>query len=60
MIAILNSKFTRSILMAGTSAIVLGIVTPSVAQETEEDEQRILGAITVTTQKLRNQFKTCE
>lgn len=37
--------------MAGTSALVLGIVTPSVAQDTEEDEQRVLRAVTVTTQK---------
>lgn len=46
-----NAKFVRSILLAGASAVALSLVAPATAQEAEEDDQRILGPVTVTTQK---------
>lgn len=49
--AIKNAKFIRSLLLAGASALAISIVAPALAQEAEEDEQRVLGPVTVTTQK---------
>ena len=46
-----TSKLSKSLLFAGTSALVLSMITPAFAQEAEEDEPRVLGAVTVTTQK---------
>ena len=49
--AIKNAKFIRSLMLAGTSALAISIVSPAFAQEAEDDEQRVLGPVTVTTQK---------
>ena len=46
-----SAKFIRTVLLAGTSALALSSVAPAIAQEAPEDEQRILGPVTVTTQK---------
>lgn len=46
-----SAKFIRTVLLAGTSALALSSVAPALAQEAPEDEQRILGPVTVTTQK---------
>lgn len=49
--AIENAKFIRSFLLAGSSALALSIAVPAFGQESEEDAQRILGPVKVTTQK---------
>ena len=46
-----RAKFVRSFLLAGTSAVALSVASPAVSQEAAEDDQRILGPVTVTTQK---------